>query len=101
MLAKIETSWANKLTRTNFDKTCTICGCSDNIHLHHVRQIRGLRKNLKLDFFTKQMAAINRKQVPLCRAHHVDLHRGALCERDRELFALGCKELVSNYGRLA
>jgi hypothetical protein len=96
MLATIERSWANKLTRTNIDKTCIICGTGENIHLHHIQQIKDLRKNIKLDFFTKQMTAINRKQVPLCKDHHVDLHRGALCERDRELFALGCKELVSN-----
>ena len=30
--------------------------------------------NKKLDFFTRQMAAINRKQIPLCKDHHVRLH---------------------------
>lgn len=43
--------------------------------MHHVRKIRDLRnQKSKLDFFTRQMAAINRKQVPLCKAHHIGLH---------------------------
>lgn len=43
--------------------------------MHHVRKIRELRnKKSNLDFFTRQMAAINRKQVPLCREHHIRLH---------------------------
>lgn len=74
MLASIEKSWANKLTRTNMDKACIICGTFNNIQMHHVKQVRDLKNNRKLDFFTKQMAAINRKQVPLCKQHHVDLH---------------------------
>lgn len=60
--------------------------------MHHVRHIKDLRNGKKLDFFAIQMAGINRKQVPLCKTHHIDLHRGNLSERDRELFAIGCKE---------
>jgi hypothetical protein len=63
--------------------------------MHHVRQIKDLKKSLKLDFFTKQMAAINRKQVPLCRVHHMHLHRGTLSEWDRLRFSEGCRLLVS------
>lgn len=33
--------------------------------MHHVRHVKGI--NAKLDPFVKQMAAINRKQVPLCK----------------------------------
>jgi hypothetical protein len=43
------------------------------------------------------MAAINRKQVPLCHNHHVQLHRGTINQRDRELFALGCKEFIQGF----
>lgn len=44
--------------------------------MHHVRKIRDLKKpNSKLDFFTRQMAAINRKQIPLCKSHHIGLHK--------------------------
>jgi len=64
--------------------------------MHHLRQIRDLKKSLKLDFFAKQMAAINRKQVPLCRVHHVNLHRGRLSEWERLRFAEGCRLLVGS-----
>lgn len=92
MLQSIEKSWANKMTRTNLGKSCVICQTADQVEMHHVRQIKDLKKRKELDFFTTQMAAINRKQVPLCKAHHIDLHRGSLSERDRELFVIGCKE---------
>jgi hypothetical protein len=46
------------------------------------------------DFFSAQMAAINSKQVPLCKLHHKELHRGTLSLRDKEIFRIGCKELV-------
>jgi hypothetical protein len=54
-------------------KVCIICG-DTSVEMHHVKKIRDLRQNLKLDWFTMQMAAINRKQVPLCKAHHMGLH---------------------------
>lgn len=66
--------------------------------MHHIRQIKNRRKKLKLDFFTAQMAAINRKQVPLCKEHHVNLHRGKLSMRDYELFAYGCEEFRKGFG---
>ena len=55
--------------------------------MHHVRKIRDLRSPKKeLDFFTRQMAAINRKQVPLCRTHHTRLHNNTLTEQERQTF---------------
>ena len=94
-LKEIETSWVGKLTRTNLGKACIICDTTQDVEMHHVRQIKDLRNpNKKLDFFTAQMAAINRKQVPLCKEHHIALHKGTLCERDRELFKLGCNPFI-------
>ena len=47
---------------------CVICGSTTDVEMHHVRKIRDLKNpSSKLDFFTRQMAAINRKQVPLYR----------------------------------
>jgi len=39
-----------------------------------------------MDFFTRQMAAINRKQVPLCRVHHNGLHNNTLTDQERGIF---------------
>lgn len=43
--------------------------------MHHIKKLQKLRKpNLKKDFFTRQMEALNRKQIPLCQDHHIRLH---------------------------
>jgi hypothetical protein len=56
--------------------------------MHHVRNIKGLKmkvKNNKMDWFTAQMASINRKQIPLCSYHHKALHRNSLSYEERQL----------------
>ena len=75
--------------------------------MHHVRMIQGLKAR-NLDFFTTQMAAINHKQVLLCKEYIVLLHKNALSELDRtgsnwiELdrtrFVNGCQELLRKPG---
>jgi hypothetical protein len=50
-----------------------MCDANQAIEMHHVRSIKGLREK-KNDFYTRQMEAINRKQIPLCRDHHQRLH---------------------------
>lgn len=90
----LEKSWANKLTRSNLGKVCIICG-NTQVQMHHLRTIKQLkRKHQYLDWFTMQMAAINRKQVPLCKDHHAAVHRNSLSPWEKELFAAGCKKLV-------
>jgi hypothetical protein len=46
-----------------------------------------------MDFFTMQMAAINRKQIPLCSTHHKALHNNTLSISERELFKSNIKLL--------
>ena len=46
-----------------------------------------------MDFFTLQMSAINRKQVPLCFSHHKALHSNTLSDSERELFKNNLKLL--------
>lgn len=74
-LPNLDQVWNAKFTKSKLHKACMICGSTDNIEMHHVRAIRDLKQvNSKLDFFTRQMMAINRKQIPLCHAHHSGLH---------------------------
>ncbi len=56
------------------DQPCASCGSSVEIEMHHLKHIRTV--NTKLDSFGKMMAKINRKQVPLCRKCHMDVHKG-------------------------
>lgn len=95
----ILSNWNRKLTRSNLFKRCMICGSSDNIQMHHVRKVKDLKnkaKKKKMDFFTMQMAAINRKQVPLCSSHHIALHNNTLSASERELFKNNIKLLETN-----
>jgi group II intron reverse transcriptase/maturase len=92
----IFSNWNNKLTKSNLFKLCVICGSSERIEMHHVRKVKDLKsKAMKknVDFFTAQMAAINRKQVPLCSAHHKALHNNTLSTQERELFKENIKSL--------
>jgi len=97
VLNLISRTWARKYTRSNIGHFCIICGSNHFVQMHHVRMVRGLRAR-KLDFFTEQMAAINRKQVPLCRDHHALLHKNALSELDRSRFITGCQEFFRETG---
>ena len=42
--------------------------------MHHVRHIR--KRGQQIQGFTLYLAAINRKQIPVCRQCHQDIHRG-------------------------
>jgi len=64
--------------------------------MHHVRKVKDLKnkaKKQRMDFFTMQMAAINRKQVPLCKEHHKSLHNNTLTDAERVLFKNNLKLL--------
>ena len=61
-------------TITNFDFPCAACGSSTSVEMHHIKHIKTL--NVKLSEFDKAVARVNRKQVPLCRPCHMDVHRG-------------------------
>jgi len=71
-----------------------ICGETEQVEMHHVRSIKALRDKKSLDFFTKQIALINRKQVPLCEEHHHKLHTGRFTDRERAMFAQGCQSYI-------
>ncbi len=45
---------------------------NENIEWHHVNQI----KKGKTTGFTQVMKQLNRKQVPLCKKHHLDVTKG-------------------------
>ena len=63
-----------KLTKSRLGKVCVICGKNDGNQMHHVRHIR--KSGVKYGGFDKYLGAINRKQVPLCKHHHLEVHKG-------------------------
>lgn len=48
--------------------------------------------NQKLDFYTRQMAAINRKQISLCRFHHQGLHKNTWTDQEKATFNYEAKK---------
>lgn len=62
-------------TQNPLGQACTKCGTSLNIEMHHIKHIKTI--NVKLSHFDKMVAKINRKQVPLCRKCHIEVHKGS------------------------
>jgi hypothetical protein len=90
----LDIRWNNKLTHSNLNRECLICGETPS-EMHHVKKIKDLvsrYKNKKIDYWTLQMSAINRKQIPLCKAHHIALHRGSLLPLEVEKLRESIKE---------
>jgi hypothetical protein len=44
--------------------------------MHHVRHIRKLSHKRVATGFNRVLRALNRKQIPVCTACHVSIHRG-------------------------
>ena len=56
------------------DKPCHICGETKNVEMHHVRHI--IKVKIKGFSFTKLMAKMNIKQIPVCKSYHIIIHSG-------------------------
>jgi hypothetical protein len=70
----LEVIYYNRLTRTLIKKVCAICSSSQKVEMHHVKHIRTINK--KLTSMEKGMVSLNRKQIPVCRTCHMDIHKG-------------------------
>lgn len=63
-----------RYTRSSLNNSCSICNSYLKVEMHHVKHLKKINK--KLSGFTAQMAKINRKQIPVCRVCHLDIHYG-------------------------
>jgi group II intron reverse transcriptase/maturase len=66
--------WGPRRTQTRLGDPCAICGNPHQVEMHHVRHIR--KRGQALRGFALYLAAINRKQLPVCHACHRDIHQG-------------------------
>lgn len=62
----------NWRTYRDLTSVCAICGTDKNVEMHHVRAVR----KGKVTGFTQVMNQLNRKMIPLCREHHMDVEFG-------------------------
>ncbi|HEJ2783819.1 TPA: hypothetical protein SL223_001380 [Pseudomonas aeruginosa] len=78
MINEVDTNFLERnlrlRTRSKLGAPCVICGSDDRVAMHHVRHIRKLGKEVK--GFTRVMASLNRKQIPVCHECHLKIHRG-------------------------
>jgi group II intron reverse transcriptase/maturase len=63
-------------TRSKLGWPCVICGETQGIAMHHVRYIRQGFTSQYTKGFTKVLAALNRKQIPVCMSCHNKIHNG-------------------------
>jgi group II intron reverse transcriptase/maturase len=63
-------------TRSKLGWACCICNADQDVAMHHVRHIRKMT-NKHAKGFTRVMAALNRKQIPVCRECHRRIHNGS------------------------
>lgn len=61
-------------TKNHFNSPCASCNSTIDVEMHHIKHIKTI--NPKLSAFDQKVAAINRKQVPLCSSCHSLVHAG-------------------------
>lgn len=59
------------LTKSKLDTNCCICGSQYNIEMHHINHVRKIKNS---NGFDKILGIINRKQIPVCRECHINIH---------------------------
>jgi len=64
----------NRRSRSMLGMDCAICGDNDRVQSHHLRHIRKMGDKVK--GFSRVMASVNRKQIPVCHECHWHVHRG-------------------------
>lgn len=76
----LDTNWFGTTTQSSIFKKCCICGSTNNLEMHHLRKVNDVRSSYKsLDLsYKKWVGSLQRKQILLCKYHHMMLHRGQL-----------------------
>lgn len=52
---------------------CSVCKSENDVEMHHVKAIRKSKAN---DHITKMMRNMNKRQIPLCKKCHNEVHKG-------------------------
>jgi hypothetical protein len=64
----------NSQRRSMLRWPCRICGSRKRVQMHHARHIRKMGEKVK--GFTRVLAKLNRKQIPVCEECHQKIHNG-------------------------
>lgn len=66
--------YMKRLTKTILNKICCICQSNEKVEMHHIKHLKTM--NNKLTPMEQSMVSLNRKQIPVCRICHMDIHKG-------------------------
>jgi len=90
-------TWVQARTEASLDMPCSVCGCLEDVEMHHIRHIRKQAYALIPRNMTwKQVLALrNRKQIPVCKRCHDNIHAGKY-GGDRLASLVRPKQLVDN-----
>lgn len=61
-------------THSRLDEVCAVCGDNHKVEMHHVRHLR--KSGIPATGFTEIMSKLNRKQIPVCKTCHTNIHKG-------------------------
>ena len=65
-------AWRLETSISTQGSSCAICGSNIDIQMHHEKSLKQIDKTSAIH---KHMIALDIKQVPVCRKHHLELHR--------------------------
>lgn len=65
--------WRLEKTISRQGAGCAICGSQNEVDMHHVRALKDIDKSKNV--IHQYMIAIQRKQIPLCKIHHLEIHQ--------------------------
>lgn len=68
-----ENMYINRRTRSKLEFACCICGGEQDVEMHHVRSIKDAKNSTG---FHQILGLIHRKQIPVCRDCHENIHNG-------------------------
>jgi len=60
-------------TKSKLQEFCCICGCEQNVEMHHVKHLKG---SIRTKGFHQILGSVNRKQIPVCKDCHGKIHSG-------------------------
>ena len=62
-----------KKTLSSQGAPCAVCGSTIDVQMHHTNPVKNIKDK---DMLRRHIKAMNIPQIPLCRVHHLEAHRG-------------------------
>nr|YP_009710020.1 hypothetical protein [Coleochaete scutata]QFU80125.1 hypothetical protein [Coleochaete scutata] len=92
----ISLNWRTSRGTLALNSICAICGSNERIEMHHIRGLKYIKGKTPVELM---MMKAKRKQIPLCRIHHLEAHkRGRSAKRSKQTGT--CKIFIVKISRV-